>query len=378
MLQQYKPVYGEQEAQALYDLVVSGSYLADFKKTEEFENKIAQITQNKYCHAVNNGTIAISLALMACGVRRDDLVIVPNITMIATANAVKFIGAVPIFVDIEADTLCLDVEKTIQEIENQSAQAIGTRVSAVIYVTLNGRMNTSGIKRLKEYCKQNRIALLKDDAQSLGSSSSEGLSMQNPVYSDITTLSFSPHKLISCGQGGAILTNDEELSKNIARLKDFGRLEGGADIHDYFGINSKYTEMQAVVGIEQLKKFDEKVLFKRRIYELYKNLLKDCKGISMINRDIFETPWFIDIYFKEQQSWEMCNPRNKIADYLKSNGVGTRPIYPKLNSQKCYNEAGEFPVSDKIANTGLWLPSSFDLKDSDIEYICNKLKEICN
>lgn len=357
MIPQYKPIYTEDEAKALYDLVMSGSYLADFKKTEEFEKKIAEKSNNKFCHAVNNGTVAISLALWALKTSHCGQVIIPNLTMIATANAVKFGDNIPVFCDIEPDTLCLDVDKAIAICEE-------TLIDAIIYVTLNGRVNLPQLKKLYNYCKKNNIKLIKDDAQSFGSYTEEIKPVCSGEYADISTVSFSPHKLVSCGQGGALLTNDEELSDNIARLKDFGRLSGGADIHDYFGINSKFTEMQAVVGLCQLDRLIERIIKKKWIYKTYYKHLQDFM-IPLKE----ETPWFVDIYLASNRL------RNELIEHLKVNNVGSRAIYPQLTSQLIYKDyKEEHPISKHLSETGLWLPSSFDLEEKDIELICNLIK----
>lgn len=361
MIPQYKPEYlVEEEGEALKELIISGSFLADYKKTEEFENRISGMTKNKYCHAVNNGTIAISLALMSAGkIGAGDQVIVPNLTMIATANAVRFMDCVPVFCDIESDTLCLDVDKAIDICEKSS-------ISAIIYVTLNGRINLDGIKKLKKYCNEKGILLIKDDAQSLGSYSKEGLSLQSPDYGDITTISFSPHKIISCGQGGMILTNNEEYGKNLARLKDFGRLEGGADIHDYFGINSKFTEMQATVGLCQYNRLNARIEAKKRIYGEYYKRLPDFMIAPQ-----GETPWFVDLYF-----WDK-SLRDGLISFLKNNNIGSRPIYPMLTSQTIYRDDyinNHFSNAKNFSETGLWLPSSFDLNENQISLICDIVK----
>lgn len=361
MIPQYKPEYlVEEEGTALKELVRSGSYLADYKKTEEFESRLAGMTKNTYCHIVNNGTIALSLALKAGMMPLKKRVIVPNLTMIATATAVEFVGYTPNFCDIEPDTLCLDVDKAIEMCENK---IWGNEVGAIIYVTFNGRMNLEAIKRLKTYCTENHILLLKDDAQSLGSYSKESLSLQHPNYGHITTLSFSPHKIISCGQGGAILTNSLEFSNRIARLKDFGRLEGGADIHDYFGINSKFTEMQAVVGLCQYNRILERITAKKRIYRLYYEKLRD-----LMIAPSEETPWFVDLYLSTKSL------RDGLISHLNANGIGSRAMYPMLTSQVIYKSMESYPIAKNFSETGLWLPSSFDLTETQINVICDTVK----
>jgi perosamine synthetase len=358
MISQYTPLYNNGEAEALKELVESGSWLSDFKKTEEFENEIAKVTNNKHCIVVNNGTIAISLALYASGVRRGDRVIVPNLTMIATATAVQFIGAIPIFCDIEATTLCLDYKKAIDLAEQHNAKSI-------IYVTLNGRINTEAICLLKEYCKIKNIFLLKDDAQSLGSITtgaseydSRIYTLQDNMFADAHTLSFSPHKLVACGQGGAIVTDNDELAETLHRLKDFGRLSGGGDIHDYFGINSKFTEMQAVVGLCQLKNISDRISKKYEIYDEY---------YQYLNEYMFEPntlPWFVDLYVEQ---------RENLIEYLKHNNIQTRAMYPMLTSQLIYAESKDYEVAEYYSKRGLWLPSSLNITNEQIKYIAEKI-----
>lgn len=357
MIVQYKPQYSEIEAKELYNLVMSGSYLADFKKTEEFEKELCIHTGNTYVHAVNNGTVAISLALLASEKINDcSQVIVPNLTMIATANAVLSVGAHPVFCDIEPETLCLDVDKALEICKN-------TDIDAIIYVTLNGRINLKKYKELRSFCKNNNILLIKDDAQSLGSFTDDDLQVTNGIYSDMSTVSFSPHKIISCGQGGAVLTNDKKYADNIARLKDFGRLSGGADIHDYYGTNSKFTEMQATIGLCQLERLSNRISTKRRIYEEYYKHLSFL--MLKLNK---ETPWFIDIYFSTERLRDGC------AKFLLENEIQTRSVYPALTSQKIYQNSKPYKIAEFLGKTGLWLPSSFDLTDKEIEHICNLIK----
>lgn len=341
-IEQYKPIYGKEEADALHALVMSGSYLADYKKTQEFEEKIAHESLNNYAVAVNNGTLALSLALYASGVRAGDSVIVPNLTMIATATAVEFIGAVPIFCDIEQERLCLDVDLATSYLQ------VGA--NAVIYVSFNGRENFKKLKKLVNYCKLNNKILINDDAQSFGS-----LGVQSEQYGKIHTLSFSPHKIVSCGQGGAIVTSNKEIYEKIKRIKDFGRLQGGTDIHDYFGINSKFTEMQAVVGLCQLERLRKRIEFKHYIYELYYSYLSDY-----MFKYCGETIWMPDIYLPTRRL------RDSLIEYLNEHNIKTRPMYPMLTSQKIYTSGFEYPISKRISETGLFLPCSFDLQEHQI------------
>lgn len=359
LIQQYEPVYDLEARVALANLALSDSWLSDFKETEKFEKALCEATAVPYCSVVNNGTIAISIALLAMGIKPGDEVIVPNLTMIATATAVEFIGAIPVFADIEKSSFCLDVNRVIEKYTEKT--------KAVIYVTFNGRINEKQVHKLVQFCKEKQLAFIKDDAQSLGSGVPNGHGLQHNEFGDVHTLSFSPHKIIPTGQGGAILCHDKELFEKIDRIKDFGRLQGGADIHDYFGINSKFTEMQAILGINALYKLEEKQVFKQKLYDTYYEAFKSIKDIMMLERALNHTPWFCDIY---------VNDRDKLALHLKEKNIGTRPMYPALNTQKCYNSTDiHLANSQVICGMGLWLPSSFNLKEEQIQYIINNVKE---
>ena len=169
------------------------------------------------------------------------------------------------------------------------------------------------------------------------------------------------------GQGGCLTTNDDELANRIRKLKDFGRISGGIDIHDEFGINSKFTEFQAIVGLDQLKNINWRIKRKKKIYNIYYNYLKHIDDIEFLETDLnITTPWFIDIYIEK---------RKELSEFLINNNIKTRNIYPSIPSQKCYNIDFNFPTTERYSSRGLWLPSSLTLKDDEIKYICNKIKE---
>ncbi len=349
---QMEPDFDKKEARALYNYMKRGGWATEFKETQEFEGLICKFSGAKFCIAVNNGTVALTLALIACGVSGDDEVIVPDLTMIATANAVLLAGARPVFVDVERKTLCLDIEK--------ARKALNKKTRALIYVSLNGR--TNDLSKVKKFCQENGLAFIEDAAQSFGSFY-RGKCLG--TYGQIGCFSFSPHKIITTGQGGALVTDNEMLASNLRKLKDFGREKGGYDIHDTIGYNFKFTDIQAVVGIEQMKKLKKRIKRKKEIYELYLKELSGLGEIEFIYTDLKQTcPWFVDIYID--------NP-DKLAMFLSREGIGTRRVYPPVNSQKAYNIQGSYPISEDYSSRGLWLPSSVKLKNSEIKYICRSI-----
>lgn len=351
---QMEPWFDKKEARALSEYILSGGWVTEFKKTKELEEMICNYTGAKYCIMINNGTISLVLALMATGIGPGDEVIVPNLTMIATANATVLIGAKPVFVDIETETLCLNPA--------EAKKSVTKKTKALIHVSFNGRTNP--LNKFVEFCKERNLVLIEDAAQSLGSSYN-GKHLGR--YGNIGSFSFSAPKIISTGQGGALITDNEELAQKIKRLKDFGRERSGCDIHDSIGYNFKFTDIQAVVGIEQMKKLEGRIKRKKEIYNLYVEELRGLDQIEFIKTDLTQTaPWFVDIYVDEP---------DKLSMFLKERNIGTRRIYPALNSQKAYNVKGNYSVSQKYSNRGLWLPSSCKLTDEQITYICRNIKE---
>jgi len=355
-INQMEPWFDEKETNACTKYMESGGWLMEFKKTREFEKAICDYTGSKYCHIVNNGTISLSIALLAFDIKPRDKVIVPNFTMIASPNSVRLIGAESVLVDVEEHTLCLDINKTEELIKNDKS------IKAVMHVSLNTRCND--IERLVEICKKYNVRLLEDSAQSLGSFYN---GRHLGTFGEIGSFSFSAPKIISTGQGGALVTNSKTLSDKIWQIKNFGRSTGGNDIHDTFGINCKTTDIQSVIGIEQMKKLPWRVKRIREIWNLYYSRLKDNKNIFMFEpRGDGWIPWFVDIYIDDSK---------KLSSFLKDNKIGSRFVYPPIHKQKVYSELNNlsFPVTEKYSYKGLWLPSSTKLTDEQINNICDKI-----
>jgi perosamine synthetase len=352
---QYEPQFDSIEAQYVNNYMTSGGWITEFKQTQDFEKIIAAFVGVKHAIAVTSGTTALTLAALASGIKKGDKVIVPNYTMIATPNSLKLFGAEPVFVDVEPETLCLDYHS----LQN----ALTSDVKAVILVLPNGRYPSSGIDNIINFAKINSLLLIEDAAQGLGSYYQDQRHVGTVGLAG--TLSFSPPKIISTGQGGMILTNDKQVADKAKALKDFGRSEGGIDIHDSIGFNFKFTDIQAAVGIAQMTKLEDRIKRKKHIYNMYQNLLHNCTGISLFNHDLkYTTPWFIDCIAKK---------RNDLQKHLDSKSIGTRRMYSPINSQKAYNILGSFPVSENIGKNGLWLPSHPQLENNEIEYICREI-----
>ncbi len=354
-INQMEPVFDEKEEKAVSEYMSRHAWLTEYKETRRFENMIAEYTGTKYCSVVANGTVSLMIALLACGIRPGDEVICPDYTMVATPNAVECIGAKAVFADVERSTLCLDFECM--------KAAVTDRTKAVMLVSLGGRYP----KRLDEivsFCREHGLWLIEDAAQSLGSFHN---GKHVGTYGDIASFSFSSPKIISCGQGGALITNNGELFDKLLQVRDFGREKAGADHYMTLGFNCKYTDLQAVVGVEQMKKLPARVVRKKEMGRLYWKLLSGIDGVELIDTNFDETPpWFYDI---------ICERRDELVEYLRENGIGTRLSYPPLHLEPVYGYTDQhFPVTEAVAGNILWLPSTITLTDEQIEYICGKIR----
>jgi perosamine synthetase len=356
-IMQMRPLFGEEEKRAICEYMDEDGFITEFQRTEKFEQMIADYTGSKHCIVVNNGTISLTLAAMAVGVHAGDEVIVPNYTMIATPNSVKMFGAVPVFVDVEPETLCLDIEKV--------KQALTPKTRAIILVSANGRYPKAGIAAFEELVLERNLLLIEDAAQSLGSFYPDGRHIGRAGL--VGSFSFSAPKIISTGQGGAVITDDYAIATKLRQLKDFGRSGGGSDIHDSIGYNFKFTELQACIGIEQMKKLPVRVQRKKEVWNCYASALSGVAGIQLFEHDLgLTSPWFID---------SLVENREKLISYLKSAEIGVRVMYPPINKQLAYEVSGEHPVSNKIGHQGLWLPSAVQLTDDEILRVTDEIRK---
>ena len=356
-INQIEPWIGEEEKRAMVEYLDSGGWLTEFRKTREFEQMLADYVGTEYASVVNNGTVSLIIALMALNIRGKDEVIVPDYTMIGSANAVVLAGARPVLVDIDPENLCLDLDL--------AEEAITPKTKAIMFVSINGRC--PDMEKVVALADKYNLHLIEDAAQSLGSRYN-GKHLGS--FGQIGSFSFSFPKIITTGQGGALVTDDERLYHQVLLVKDFGRSKGGVDYHQIMGFNSKFTDLQAVIGIEQMKKLEWRAERKKEIYKVYRNLLQDVDRIKLIDINLEDcSPWFIDILVKDSET------RDSLTVFLNEKEIGTRPFYPAIHTQPPYSHVkGDFKNSLGISQRGLWLPSSSFLSDEDIERVCTEIK----
>ena len=250
---QVEPSISDDDIKNVSDYMSSGSWITESKVTRELENSIKSYLNRDYAVAVPNGTIAIYLSLLAAGVKEGMKVGIPNLTMIATINAIIWADAIPVIIDTN-DSLTMSYEK-LRNVK---------KLKAVIYVPLNGRIQ-DGLE-IQKWCKKNNKILIEDSAHALGTKYSSNYKAGS--LGDVSIFSFTPHKIITTGQGGMVLTNNRKISNNLSDLKYFNRRKDKLDWHDGFGLNFKFTDLQAALGIAQFKRLNSHIERKKTFIKL--------------------------------------------------------------------------------------------------------------
>jgi len=324
---------------------------------EEFEQRLAGLLSVKHAVAVTSGTAALFLALKAVGVGPGDEVLVPDVTFIATANAVTLAGARPVLVDIDPDTLTLDPRAT--------AAAVTPRTRALIPVHVSGR--GADMAALLQVAGRYGLEVVEDAAEAL-------LSFQGGkalgTIGRLGCFSFSPNKTITTGQGGLVVTDDDRLAVRLRELKDQGRPvrgTGGDDVHASVGFNFKLTNLQAAVGLAQLELLPGRVLRLRAIYEFYRRELAGVPGLRLPGFTDGEAPQWVDAVVED---------RDRLAGWLTARQMHTRNSWHPIHTQAPYRLPDDgFPASTAACRRALWLPSSFTMTEPEQLSVCRAIQE---
>ena len=340
--------------------VIESTFVVEHNLTKEFEEMICELTGSKYAVAMTNGTAALFCCLKALDIGVGDEVIVPNMTFIASANAVLMAGATPVLCDIDDKTFCISMD--------EAEKCITEKTKAIMPVHLYGQ--SADMDAIMAFSKKHNIKIIEDAAQGVG------VLYRNKhvgTFGDLGILSFYGNKTITCGEGGVVLTDDEELRNACYRLKNHGRDGRGTFKHYHIGYNFCFTEMQAAVGISQLKKLPKIINRKKEIRDLYHDKLKDLSlDFSPVEDAPFCTPvyWFTSFLY---------NRKKEFIDFLGSKKIQTREFFYPLHLQPCYNneiiKIGNYLTSIDIFDRGISLPSSYNLSEVNQIAVINKIHE---
>jgi perosamine synthetase len=354
----WRPEIGTEERDLVL-AVLASNYLNDGDVTSDFERRMAAALGARHAVAVTSGTAALFVALAGVGAGAGDEVIVPDVTFIATANAVTLTGATPVLVDVDAKTLTLDPDAF--------ARAITPRTRAVIPVHVSGR--AAAIERIVDTARRRGIAVVEDAAEALRSRHA-GRCLG--TFGRAGCFSLSPNKTMTTGQGGLIVTDDDALVVRMRELKDQGRPvrgTGGNDVHASIGFNFKLTNLQAAVGVAQLARLDARVERLAANGRAYQRGLAGIPQIRVLPFDFDggETPQWVDV---------LAEDRDRLVDYLARSGMSCRPFWYPIHTQQPYRAADDrFPNATRLAARALWLPSALSLTPGDIQAVCQRIRD---
>ena len=353
-----QPLLGKEELKNLNECVKSSWISSTGKFVKEFENKFSKYLGGGYSVAVSNGTTAIELALSTLGIKKNDEVIVPNFTFAATINAVLHLGAKPILVDCENDTWTIDLKKV--------SKLITKKTKAIIPVHIYGQ--PAKIDEIIKLAKQKKIFVIEDCAEALGSTYKK---RKVGLDGHCTTFSFFPNKLITTGEGGMVVFKSRKDSLKARILLNQGRSIKKNYWHDFVGYNFRMTNLQAAVGVAQLKKINFLLKKRKKIFYNYDRLFKNDSIVKLLPKNDWSTNsyWFYTIFISNIGE----KRRDKIMRILNLKGVETRPGFYPLNSMKPYKKYGKgsYPISKKLGLNSMSIPTSINLTLKDQKLIYN-------
>lgn len=327
-----------------------------------FEKEFAAFCNAKHCVGVSNGTSALFLALKAAGIKEgDEVITVPN-TFIATTEVITHCGAKIKFVDIDPKTYTIDV--------NNIKNAITPKTKAIMPVHLFGQ--SCNMKLIKEIAEENDLIIIEDCAQA---HAAEYLNKKVPIC-DIGCFSFFPGKNLGCyGDGGAVVTNNEEIAKKVDAWRNHGRTQGSKYEHDFEGFNERLDAIQGAILSVKLKHIDKWTDARRRNVKRYNELLNDVDDIIIP----YEAEYAKHVYHLYVIKTKNKNKRDELQKYLKDSKIECGVHYPiPLHLQPAYKylslKEGAFPVTEEAAKTMLSLPMFPEMTEEQIRYVADKIK----
>ncbi|MBT7567514.1 aminotransferase class V-fold PLP-dependent enzyme [archaeon] len=345
--------------------VIETSYVNEGPKTKELEEKFREYLGVKHVIFTTNATAALFLALKADAIIRgikDFEVIVPDMTMIATATAVSWAGGKVVLADVEKDRMTIDPE----EIKKK----ISPKTTAILPVHIIGR--APDMAALQRIAQEENLTIIEDAAGALGSKNRDGRFLG--TIGKVGCFSLQSNKLVTCGQGGVIVTDDDQYYEAIRRLRDFGRLSNKEFLHEEVGYNLKFNDLSAALALSQFRKLEERKELMVSQRNQYESELKSIEKIAFPRTDLNfgEIPLWVEIFAEE---------RDELIEYLKASEIYARPCWPAIHRNPPYRNQGnneDYPNASSISDNVLWLPNGPAISPEQITFISNKIKEFYN
>ncbi|MBI2664014.1 DegT/DnrJ/EryC1/StrS family aminotransferase [Candidatus Woesearchaeota archaeon] len=353
MISWFRNSFGEEETRKFAE-AVRNEHISLGPVTAEFEQQLAKALNAKHAVAAPSGSIALLMAMMAADIKPADEIIMPNRSWIASANAPMIMGAKAVLADVKKDLPLIDPEKIEEKITEKT--------KAIMPVHLNGR--SSDMEAINATAKKHGLLVVEDACQAIFSRNSAGYL---GTQSDMGCVSLGVTKLISTGQGGAILTNNRELYDKLKLIRNNGTPDHFIPEYQRVGLNFKFTDMLASIGLVHLSQVKQRIEHVRKIYMKYEAALKEIRHLKIIpvNLEAGEIPIYVEI---------LCRQREALIKFLAEKGIETRPFLPSLETAP-YIESGDFPNSRIFHEQGIFLPSGPSQPLENIDKVLEALKE---
>lgn len=349
--------------------VLSTPFLSFGPRVKEFEKQIADFVGTKYAIAVNSGTSGLHLCVKSLDIKEGDEIITAPFSFVASANCALFERAKPIFVDINEDTLCIDVNKIEEKITKKT--------KAILPVHIFG--HPCEMDKIMALAQKYNLAVIEDACEALGS---EYKGKRVGAFGELGVFAFYPNKPITTGEGGIVVTNDEKLAKLCQSLRNQGK--GDSDpwlCYERLGFSYRMSELNAALGVVQMERVDEMLKKRQRVAELYNQRLSEIEGIKIpyVAPDV-KISWFVYVIRIDSEKFSRAD-RDKIIKKLGNRGINCRDYLPPIHLQPLYvkmfgYKKGDFPITEKVSELTIALPFYNNLPEKEINYICDSLESI--
>ncbi|MDA7949158.1 MAG: DegT/DnrJ/EryC1/StrS family aminotransferase [Hyphomicrobiaceae bacterium] len=356
-----RPSLSSLEEEYVVDAVRSGWVSSLGAYVDRFEEEFSKFCNVEHGVAVSNGTAALHVSLRAIGVGPGDEVIVPDLSFIATANAVCMAGATPVFCDVEAETLCMD--------PNGVDQLITSRTKAIIPVHLYG--HPAPMSQIMDIARKNNLLVIEDAAEAHGARIGD-----DPVgsFGDCAVFSFYGNKNLTTGEGGIIVSNDKNLIEKCRLLRDHSMSANRRYWHEELGYNYRMTNVQAAIGCAQMARADLLTSKRKDIFLRYNTQLAPLPELTLNRQSSWATSavWLTCVEVAGLEETK----RDELIQHLRQHGIDTRPYFYPM-SRMPYLPDADTPVAHEISQSGLNLPTYVDLTDAETELISAQFIESC-
>jgi perosamine synthetase len=338
------------------------------KYIDKFESKFAKYLGVNYATTVSNGTAALHIALDVLGVSKGDEVIIPDLTIISCAAAVRYLDAIPVFVDVKESTGNIDPQKI--------EAAITKKTKVIMVVDLYG--HPADYKEINKIAKKYNLSILEDAAEAHGA---EYYGQKAGSLADIATFSFYANKIITTGEGGMVVTDKKDLIEKIKLKKNLSHKPGQRFFHEEIGYNYRMTNLQAALGLANLEDIDKYLNKKYKIAKFYNDRLKKYSFLKLPkqNEHVKSVYWMYTIELLKNSPIS----RDDFMSKLKEKGVDTRTYFYPLHTMPALsdfvnNNSNDFPIANKLSKNGFYIPSGLALTIEQMEYVTKSIDEIIN